>query len=171
MGANKTLKEHILEFEGGYVNDPSDNGGCTNSGVTLSTFKKVLNKPNATCNDLKKMTRSQWEAIVEYFWKNINADKIKNESIANLLVDWHWGSGSWGVKYANEVLCKESEFKLTQNSIDIINKYPNKKVLFNKFWKKRKWHFIALSKKPGQAKYLKGWLRRLDNLKYYDGKK
>ena len=31
----------ILKWEGGYVNDPLDNGGATNMGVTIATWRQV----------------------------------------------------------------------------------------------------------------------------------
>jgi lysozyme family protein len=33
------LKEFILSWEGGFVNDLRDSGGATNKGVTLATFR------------------------------------------------------------------------------------------------------------------------------------
>jgi hypothetical protein len=31
------------------------------------------------------------------YWDKWKADKIENQSIANLLVDWVWTSGKWGI--------------------------------------------------------------------------
>jgi lysozyme family protein len=35
------LVPKILQWEGGYVNDPSDSGGAINKGVTISTWRKI----------------------------------------------------------------------------------------------------------------------------------
>jgi lysozyme family protein len=35
------LVPKILQWEGGYVNDPSDSGGAINKCVTISTWRKI----------------------------------------------------------------------------------------------------------------------------------
>lgn len=62
----------VLEYEGGYVNNPKDPGGPTNKGITLANFKAFVN-PMGTTADLKKLTiaqaavvyrRNYWDAVM-----------------------------------------------------------------------------------------------------------
>lgn len=55
MTAFDRLKQFILSWEGGFVNDPRDPGGATNKGVTLAKFREIYGK-DKTVNDLKKIT-------------------------------------------------------------------------------------------------------------------
>ncbi|TMV79966.1 hypothetical protein FGG78_25630, partial [Thioclava sp. BHET1] len=64
----------LLSTEGGYVNNPADNGGPTNKGITLATFRKFV-KPGGSIEDLKALTIPQ--AVIVYkrrFWDRVVAD-------------------------------------------------------------------------------------------------
>lgn len=61
----------VLEHEGGWSDHPSDPGGATMKGVTLSTFRKYV-KPSGTKTDLRNITddqlatvyrRQYWDAV------------------------------------------------------------------------------------------------------------
>ena len=41
MAKVELLAPKILQWEGGFVNDPTDHGGATNMGVTIATWKQV----------------------------------------------------------------------------------------------------------------------------------
>ena len=159
----------VLKFEGGFANHPSDPGGATNSGVTLSTFRSVYGK-DKTVQDLKNMTNEQWEYIFKTrFWDRWKADDIDNQAIANLLVDWLWASGVYGIKYPQEVLGVKTDGIVGLKTLAAINYYPNKKELFEKLWNRRKKHFEDIVRNRPQSKvFLKGWLRRLSDFKWFE---
>ena len=159
----------VLKFEGGFANHPSDPGGATNSGVTLSTFRSVYGK-DKTVQDLKNMTNEQWEHIFKTrFWDRWKADDIDNQAIANLLVDWLWASGVYGIKYPQEVLGVKTDGIVGLKTLAAINYYPNKKELFEKLWNRRKKHFEDIVRNRPQSKvFLKGWLRRLSDFKWFE---
>ena len=169
MAKYEKLMPTVLEFECGFVNHPSDPGGATNSGVTLSTFRSIYGK-NKTVQDLKNMTNEQWEYIFKTrFWDRWKADDIDNQSIANLLVDWLWASGVYGIKYPQEVLGVKTDGIVGLKTLAAINYYPNKKELFEKLWNRRKKHFEDIVRNRPQSKvFLKGWLRRLSDFKWFE---
>lgn len=157
----------LKKLEGGYVNHPNDKGGATNKGVTLSTFRKYFGKTK-TVNDLKNITNEQWQYIFKKgYWDRWKADLIKNQSIAELLVDWLYNSGTWGVKYPQQVLGVVSDGVVGPKTIAAINSYPNQAELFYKLWNRRKKHYEDIVKKnPSQKVFLKGWMNRLNSFKY-----
>ncbi len=66
----------VLKHEGGYVNHPSDPGGATNKGVTIATFRRMINK-NATVTDLKNITDAQLAKIYRAgYWDKVKADQL-----------------------------------------------------------------------------------------------
>lgn len=162
---------HILKWEGGWSNDPADKGGPTMKGVTLAVYtlyckKKGWKEP--TQSQLRELTYPEWEDILKsMYWDKWKADNIKNQSIANLLVDWVWTSGIWGIKFPQRVLGVTDDGIVGPKTLSAINNYPNQKELFNKLWQRRKQHFTSIANsRPGNQKFLKGWLNRLNDLKY-----
>jgi lysozyme family protein len=66
----------VLEHEGGYVNDPQDPGGCTNMGITIGTYRAVIN-PRGTCADVRHLTRSAVERIYRrQYWDVVRGDDL-----------------------------------------------------------------------------------------------
>lgn len=166
MADYKKLVPFILKWEGGFANDPNDLGGATNKGVTLSTFRSVYGK-NKTVNDLKKMTNEQWETIFKkYFWDKWKADEIKDQSVANILVDWFWSSGAYGIKIPQRVLGVSVDGIVGVKTIAAINSMAGKS-LFNLVKKERIEYINRIcTSRPQNKKFKKGWLNRINAIKY-----
>ena len=99
----------ILRWEGGFSDHPADRGGATNKGVTLSTFQQFYGA-DRTADDLRAMTDEQWLRIFrEGYWNRWQADRIASQSLANLLVDWVWASGSHGITRPQRILGVEAD--------------------------------------------------------------
>ena len=66
----------LLVDEGGYTNDPSDSGGPTNLGVTITDYRKYI-KSNATAADVKTLTVAQAKNIYKpKYWDIIGCDTL-----------------------------------------------------------------------------------------------
>ena len=169
MADYKKLKPIVLKWEGAFVNHPADPQGATNSGITIATFRSVYGK-NKTIQDLKNMTNEQWEYIFKTrFWDRWKADNIDNQAIANLLVDWLWGSGVYGIKYPQRVLGVVDDGIVGAKTLAAINNHPNQKELFQKLWNRRKKHFDDIVRQRPQSKvFYKGWINRLNDFKWYE---
>ena len=91
----------IAKWEGGYVDDPMDKGGATNMGITINTWRLLgYDKNNDGIidkTDMKLLSKHDFKYVLRRYWSKWQADKIQNQSIANILVDWYWGSGKWGI--------------------------------------------------------------------------
>jgi lysozyme family protein len=165
MANIEILKPFIRSWEGGFCNVPGDKGGATNKGVTIATFRSVFGK-DKTVEDLKMMTEEQWTLIMrEYYWDKWKADEINSQSIANLLVDWYWTSGSYGIKIPQYMLGLVQDGIVGPKTLSAINGYPDEKELFARLWKEREAFFIRIGKGT-QKKFLKGWLNRLNGIRY-----
>lgn len=165
MAKAEILMPFILSWEGGFANVAGDRGGATNKGITIATFRSVSGC-NKTVEDLKRMTDEQWMAIFKkYFWNGWRADRIQSQAIANLLVDWVWTSGTYGIKLPQKVLGVTIDGLVGQKTLAAINDYPNQQELFNKLWKERREFFERIGR-GAQAKFLRGWLNRQNGIKY-----
>lgn len=165
MAKCEILKPFILSWEGGFANVPGDKGGATNKGVTLATYRGIFGNGKSVI-DLKNMTDAQWMIIFrKYFWNRWRADEIKSQAIANLLADWVWTSGTYGIKLPQKVLGVKIDGLVGPKTIAAINDYPDQRELFVKLWKERKDFFERIGTGT-QKKFLKGWLNRLNGIGY-----
>lgn len=68
----------ILKSEGGYVDDPRDNGGATNFGVTKKTYENWVGR-EVTKEDIKNLTIDDVAPIYkERYWARVRADELKD---------------------------------------------------------------------------------------------
>lgn len=66
----------ILAHEGGYVDDPQDNGGATNLGITIGTLGQWLGHP-ATKAQVKALTKESVAPIYERnYWRAAGCDRL-----------------------------------------------------------------------------------------------
>lgn len=166
------LAPFILSFEGGYVNHPNDKGGATNKGVTLETWRvngrDINGDGTIDEKDLKLITEEEATAIMKKnYWDKMKADDIRSQSIANLIVDWGWGSGpGTAAMKVQRIVGEKADGVIGPKTIAAINA-QNPEDLFKRIHDERKQHFENIVKKdPTQQVFLKGWLRRLDSIQF-----
>ena len=91
MAKVELLAPYIKKWEGGFVNDPTDRGGATNKGVTLSTYTQYCKRkgyPRPTVDRLRRLTDAEWLDILKsMYWDRWQADRIESQCVANILVD------------------------------------------------------------------------------------
>lgn len=186
------LSPIVSKWEGGYVNDPIDKGGATNMGVTLNTWKLYGfdkngdNKIDST--DIKLLNQKDFAFILKNYWDKWLADKIENQSIANILVDWYWCSGKWGIVKPQRMLGLKDDGIVGNATITKLNNeiLKNPEKLFKDIFNLRKEFLqgivnssiIDYEKKLGrkateaeimkntQKRFIKGWMNRLNDFKF-----
>jgi len=164
------LSPIILKWEGGFCNDPKDKGGATNMGVTIATWKaqgydKDKDK-DIDVNDLKLLTKADFEFMLKKYWDKWKADNINNQSVANILVDWAWGSGKWGIIIPQRILKVQDDGIVGQQTLSVLNNV-NQKGLFDRIFEERQKFLNGIVKNnPSQKRFIKGWLNRLNDFKF-----
>ena len=168
MASIDKLIPFILKWEGGFVNDPTDRGGATNTVVQL-----------------KKIPDAHWRDIIKtMFWDKWHADDIHSQKVANILVDWVWLSGVHGIKKPQALLGVKADGIVGNKTLSAVN-FADPEELFAALYKERV-KFInaivarsvaAYEKKIGrpatekellkhtQKRFAKGWLNRLAEIK------
>lgn len=167
MAKAEVLIPFIKSWEGGFSNHPNDRGKETNMGVTISTFRQVFGG-SKTVDDLKRMTYQQWTFIFrKFYWDKWHADDIRDQSVANLLVDWCWASGRYGITVPQALLGVKVDGVVGAKTLAALNGYKaGQSALFKALWSDRKAFFEMVARKPGQGVFLRGWLNRLNGIKY-----
>ena len=170
MAKIEKLIPFILKWEGGFVDDPADLGGATNKGVTIGTFTqfcKSKGRPVPSVQDLKNITDSDWKEIIKsLYWDRWKADDIKSQPLANILVDWVWASGVHGIKRPQRILGVAPDGLVGPKTIEALNA-SDPRGLFDKI-KTDRIKFIdeICEARPKNEKYRKGWLNRINSLRY-----
>lgn len=167
------LIPHIIKWEGGakFTNDPLDRGGATKYGVTIGTLQGIKYDTNhdgkVNVDDVKALQLDDFKYILKsQYWDRWKADDITNQSVANLLVDWLWGSGKHGIIIPQRLLGVPADGIVGEVTINALNG-ANQKDIYNKVWQARKEFYEKIVKNnPSQSKWLKGWMNRLNDLKF-----
>ena len=170
MANYEKLVPFIRKWEGGYVNDPLDKGGATNAGVTIATYREYRRKkgyPNTSVDDLKRMTTAEWQEIFKtLYWNRWRADEIGSQSVANILVDWVWGSGVWGIKIPQRLLSVAEDGLVGPKTIAALN-VADPRQLFAKIKQSRLQYIDDIIRRtPTNERFRRGWINRLNDLKY-----
>lgn len=184
------LLPFILRWEGGFVNDPADAGGATNKGVTIGTWRQVGYDKDGDgdidVKDLKLLTNNDVRdrVLKPHYWDRWKADNIHSQKIANILVDWVWGSGKHGIVIPQRLLGVKDDGIVGEKTLSAVN-FADPDQLFDAIYKARVKFFNDITnssiatyeKKIGRKateselmkhtnkRFLKGWLNRLADIK------
>lgn len=158
----------------GFSDDKDDDGGATMCGVTIETYKAYCRKkgyPVPTVERLKNISYKDWLAILKtMYWDRWKADLIQSQSIANLLVDWVWSSGKYGITWPQSYLGVTTDGiagRKTLSALDAACNSKGSQAVFKGLTDKHlayvDWMIV---RDPKKKKFRNGWLNRINDLKY-----
>ena len=182
MADSSKLVPFILSKEGGYVNDKDDSGGPTNFGITLATWRKVGYDKNddgvINKEDIKLLTEDDFHRVFKKnYWDACKADQIKDQSVANLLVDFAYNSGVARVsKFIQKIVGVTADGIIGNKTINAINNYPRGHRQLFATLRQRRINYLngIVIANPTQKKFYNGWMNRVNAIGYgtltYKGK-
>ena len=166
MANFETFAEKILTLEGGFSDHPADRGGATNMGVTLATWRRIgYDKDgdgDVDPDDLLKLTRNDVFKVLRYFyWNRWRADEIESQPVAEMVVDWCWCSGKWGIIIPQRILGVNPDGYVGPETIRAVNQADP--ALFHQKVFEHRLEFIQqiVRNDPTQARFERGWRNRL----------
>lgn len=151
------------EFEGGYVNDPDDPGGCTNMGITIGTLQAWRNDPTVDCTDVYNL--SELEAGLIYaqnYWGPVWGNQLP---IGLNLQVWDWGVNSGpgrAVEYLQQMIGATADGAMGPNTLSSTLDYVARNGIDNviaEYHDIRQSYYESLSTFEN---YGDGWTRRND---------
>lgn len=159
------IVNRTLDLEGGYVNNPRDNGGATNHGVTLNTLRLV--EPDATVEDIKNLTQDEARRIyTKIFWDDAKVDKVPIP-LQDLVFDGNINHGVPGMtkviqRALNDLGAKvKVDGKLGNNTLNALNAY-DAEVLREAILNRRK---RLYEQHEDFDEFGEGWMNRLSEIK------
>lgn len=155
--------EYILSVEGGYTNDPLDNGGETMYGVTIAEARRRGYK-----GDMRELPKEFAKLCYyeDYFLKN-KLDGVLNSKIALSICDMAVNCGNATstrkVQQAlNNIGCNLLVDGIFGNKTLTTLNNINADEFLKEFHKlQAKYYNDIVKRRPNQIKFLKGWLNRI----------
>lgn len=174
MAKCELLLPYLMRWEGGYVNDPHDRGGATNKGVTIATWRKVGYDINGDGNidvvDLQEL--SDYDVLTRvlkpHYWDRWQADDIISQSVANILVDWVWGSGAYGIKIPQRLLDVEIDGIVGPQTLAAVNAQEPRELFMRLKQERADFLHRIVDNDPTQKRFIRGWMNRLNDLTFTD---
>jgi lysozyme family protein len=183
MANSALLVPLIIKWEGGLSKDRTDRAVLnpidasveyhTNKGIRYSTFYQwvIDTRQNLTYQDFLKMPQDIWHKIFKtLYWDEMRGDEINSQNVANMLVDFAWGSGPGSAGRAvQQVLNVEFgkglvvDGKIGPKTLAAINSVGEKLTL--PLYKKRLEFLHAIVKRdPTQKRFWDGWINRVEDV-------
>ena len=102
----------------------------------------------------------------DLYWDKCHADKIKNQAIAEITVDWCVNSGMVGLRKVQEIAGTKPDGISGPKTLAAING-ADQKELFERIWKARQQFYVNIVKRnPSQKVFMNGWMNRLARFKF-----
>lgn len=170
MAEIRKLSPIVAKWEAGFVNDPKDKGGATNMGITIGTWKQIGYDKDGDgdidVQDIRLLDERDFSCVLKIYWNRWQANRIINQSIANLLVDWVFTSGKWGIVIPQRIIGVNDDGKVGPMTLKALNSKNEKELFENLFEARKKFFKDIVKNNPSQKRFLKGWLNRLEDFKF-----
>lgn len=158
----KEIIDGIIKREGGYVNHPSDRGGPTKYGITLSTLESWCSRV-MTAEDVAGLGKEEARVIYhnEYLVKP-KIDKIHNISLRVLALDSAVQHGPRkAIRWLQKIARVPADGILGPVSLMRINRLDSG-VLYRRMVAERcRFYGRLITKDPSQAVFAAGWANRI----------
>ena len=148
----------------GLANDPADKGGATLVGVTIGTCRRK-GRGVPSVSGLSRLSYTEWLDILKtMFWDRWQADKITDQRVALILVDWVWMSGSYGITIPQKLLGVKVDGVVGPKTLAAVNSRDPSSL--SELLKRERIAYIdrICSSRPANRRFRSGWLRRINAL-------
>lgn len=155
-------KQFEIARQKGWSDDPNDPGGATMIDVTLGAYREYCHRkcnPIPDKDDLQHISLHEWTDILKtMYWDVWQADDIKSQGLANLLVDWIWASGRGSIKTAQHTIGVKADGIVGPITLIALNS-KDPQIMFHRLKQVRTDYYQRCK---GAWKYINCWLRRIN---------
>ena len=160
----------ILKNEGGYVNDPNDRGGETNYGITKDFYEDYKHCVPGIPDNIKDITKEDAIKLYKGHWDRHRIGEINDRRKALLLFDYIVNSGPRGVNQRMQDSLNARGYNLKvdgvvgSKTINAINDIDFEDFATLLQFDRGKHYEYEADENARQKKFIKGWIKRLNNL-------
>lgn len=186
MASWSAITDWLMNWEGGYSTDKTDLGNYypkgrfvgTNHGIAAITLEEYLRRTGGKL--LSQMTQA--EAIAKMksltvadakkigkllFWDTIRGDEFKNQSVANVILQWYWGKPTVGIQLSKAAISGfvkglTNDNKMRSSEVEAINNYKDQKKIFETIKQRQYEWYDAMNDYNHET----GWLRRIASMTF-----
>lgn len=139
---------YVLKDEGGYTNDPDDNGGATKYGITITDVKRYV-KENATSQDVRNLSIDEAKSIYKSkYWDALGCDDLTS-GVDYTCFDYGVNSG---LNRPRKALQRFNSL----SGMSLINSINDERTSFLN---------SLADNNPKDRKFLSGWLNRVERVR------
>lgn len=155
--------KHVLKYEGGYANHPSDPGGATNRGVTFRTYNAYRKRKGLPTRSVRLITPAEVADIYRgMYWNAIKGDELP-AGVDFAVFDGAVNSGpSASVKWLQRALGVKIDGVIGQATVRAANEHPDHDRLVAAILDRRMAFLRALRT---WRTFGKGWTSRLSQVR------
>lgn len=151
----------MLQYEGGFTNNPNDPGGMTNLGVTRRSWENYLGRP-VTEAEMRGLNHEK----VRPFYKILYWDQVKGDSLPSgvdmVCFDAAVNSGpAWAAKRLQTIVGAAPDGVIGPKTLALVAQYPAADLI-NAFCEARLKFMQSL---PTWVHFGNGWKKRVENLR------
>lgn len=166
--------DFVLQWEGGFVDNPADPGGKTNHGITQTIYNKWLADNKKSKADVKDISLDTVKTIYfDRYFKVIPEVDILSIELLQVLFDTAVNFGLSGmVIFLQEALSVEMTGFYGDTTREKFLKNNSKDFALKIVENRKKYRYTRCLENPSQNVFLQGWLNRDEALrqKTYNGK-
>lgn len=154
----------VMKSEGGYVWDRNDAGGETNLGVTRKAWGAYLGRP-VQDGEMKLLTREVVKPFYEKcYWAPVRGDQLPT-GLDYAAFDFAVNAGpGQAARFIQRAAGTAADGVIGPATLGVVQKADPEELL--KKFSEEKEHFYKgiVERKPDQAKFLNGWLARVEHV-------
>lgn len=151
----------VLKHEGGWSDHPADNGGATNKGITIATFRRFIKK-DGTKADLKALTTAQAAVIYRHqYWNKVSADVLP-AGVDYAVFDFGVNSGpTRAIKFLQRVVGVKEDGRIGPITLAAVAAMAPLKIITELCEARLLW----LSRLSDWATFKNGWTSRISGVR------
>ena len=156
--------ELVMKSEGGYVNDPNDAGGETNLGVTKGAWGAYLGRA-VEPGEMKTLTIDKVKPFYKLlYWDKVHGDELP-KGLDYAVFDFAVNAGTGrAAKFLQQAVGVPDDGSIGLGTMAAVAKADPKEALEQFTEAKESFYKGLVDKNPIQAKFIKGWLARVDSV-------
>lgn len=155
-----------LRYEGGFVDDPADRGGRTNQGITTRTYAAWRARRGLPPQDVSRLTPTERDAIYrEGYWAPIGGDRLPRPLDLVLFDSAVIAGPGRAIEWLQRALGVTPDRHLGPETYRALAAADPTQVAARVLNVRAAHHRAVADQSPSQARFLRGWLHRVEDLR------